>query len=138
MVINNEKITNDASVSFYVITKAFKEVPDGWYTKNVFNADAVIQSYAYLITLSGRGYGKETDVKEAIEKSFSGWKKDETQSTEEMSIFNNETKTIKSFIQGSQVVIVISSSTNEVGQDLMQGAIEEPIVTEEVYGNVWD
>ena len=121
MVIKNEKITNDASASFYVIANAFKDIPDGWYSKNVFNLDAVVQGYAYAISLSGKGYGKEKDVKDAIEKSFTGYKKDETQSTEVMSIFKNEKQTIKSYINGSQIIIVITSNLNETVQNEENG-----------------
>ena len=117
MVIKNEKITNDASASFYVIANAFKDIPDGWYSKEVFNLDAVVHGYAYAISLSGKGYGKEKDVKDAIEKSFSGYKKDETQTTEEMSIFKNEKQTIESFINRSQIIIVITRNQNETVQN---------------------
>jgi len=117
MVINNEKITNDASVSFYVIASAFKDIPDGWYSKKVFNLDAVAQGYAYVINLSGKGYGKEKDVKDAIEKTFAGYNKDDTQSTEEISIFKNEKQTIKSFIKNSQIIIVITNNINETAQN---------------------
>jgi hypothetical protein len=124
MVIYNEKITNDASVNFYVIANAYKDIPDGWYSKKVFNLDAVVQGYAYAISLSGKGIGKEKDVKEAIEKSFSGYKKDETQSTEEMSIFKNEKQTIKSFINNNQIIIVITSNLNE-NEELWEDFTEE-------------
>jgi hypothetical protein len=117
LVIKNEKITNDASVGFYVIASAFKDIPDGWYSKKVFNLDAVVQGYAYVISLSSKGYGKEKDVKEAIEKAFAGYKKDEAQSTEEISIFKNEKQTIKSFIKNSQIIIVITSNINETAQN---------------------
>jgi len=117
VVIENEKITNDASASFYVIANAYKDVPDGWYTRRVFNPDAVVQGYAYAISLSGKGYGKEKDVKDAIEKTFKGYKKDEIQTTEEMSIFKNEKQTIKSYIIGSQIIIVIASNQYETLQN---------------------
>jgi len=116
-LFSNERITNDASVSFYVIANAYKDVPDGWYTRRVFNPDAVVQGYAYAISLSGKGYGKEKDVKDAIEKSFKGYKKDEIQTTEEMSIFKNKKQTIKSYINGSQIIIVITSNQYEAHQN---------------------
>jgi len=112
-VINNEEITNDATFSFYVLANAYKEIPDGWYTKKVFNPEAVVQGYAYVISLSGKGYGKDKDVKDAIEQSFSGYKKDETLSTEETCILKNEKQTIKLFINESQIIIVITSNQNE-------------------------
>ncbi len=117
MVIKNEKITNDASVSFYVIANAFKEIPDGWYTKKVFNLESVVQGYAYVFSLSGKGYGKEKDVKEAIEKTFIGYKLDKTQSTEETSIFKNEKQTIVSYIKSSQIIFAIYNNSNESVQN---------------------
>lgn len=98
-VINNEKITNDASVSFYVIANAYKEVSDGWYTKMIFNPDAVVQGYAYAFSLSGKGYGKEEDVIDAIEKSFSGYKKDDTQSTDDVKLYSNDKQLLILFIK---------------------------------------
>jgi hypothetical protein len=128
-LISNEKITNDASVSFYVIATAFKDIPDGWYTRKVFNSESVVEGYGYAIDLSGKGYGKEKDVKDAIEKSFSGYKKDEAQSTENMSVFKNAKQTIKSFIENSEIIIVITSNLYE---DDTAAAVEE-VFEEEYY-----
>lgn len=122
LVVNNEKITNDASVSFYVFANPFKEIPDGWYTKKVFNLDATVQGYAYAISLSGKGRGKEKDVKDAIEKSFTGYKKDATESSEAMTVFKNEKQTIKSYLSNSsQIIIVITSNQNETAQNEQYG-----------------
>lgn len=117
LVIKNEKITNDASVGFYVLASAFKNIPDGWYSKKVFDLDAIVQGYAYVISLSAKGYGKEIDVKDAIEKALAGYKKDEAQSSKEISIFKNEKQTIKSFIKNSKIIIVITSNQNETVQN---------------------
>ena len=78
-IINNQKISNDATLSFSVIANAYVEVPNGWYSEQVFNPNANIRGYSYKINLLGKGYGKEKEVKEAIEKSFVGFKKDENQ-----------------------------------------------------------
>lgn len=51
---------------------ACKEISNGWYL-NFFNTDTFVQGYEYEIRLFGKGYGKEKDVKDAIEKSFSGY-----------------------------------------------------------------
>lgn len=113
LMISEEKITNDAALNFYVLGTAFQDVQDGWYTKKVFNPNAIVQGFAYAVNLIGKGYGKEKDVKDAIEKSFNGFKKDETQSTPEMNIYKNEKQTIKSYTNGSMIVIVISNLSNE-------------------------
>jgi hypothetical protein len=118
LVVRNEKITNDASVSFYVFANAFKDIPDGWYTKKVFNLDATVQGYAYAISLSGKGQGKGQDVKDEIEKSFIGYKKDPTESSEVMTVFKNEKQTIKSYLSNSsQIIIVITRNLNETVQN---------------------
>jgi hypothetical protein len=112
MVINYEKITKDAFVSFYVFASAFKDVPDGWYSKKAFNLDAGVQGYGYVISLTRKGNGKQKEVKDAIEKTFAGYTKDDSQSTEETSIFKNEKQTIKSYINNSQIIFVITSNIN--------------------------
>jgi len=113
LMISEEPITNDAELSFWVLGTAFQDVQDGWYTKKVFNPNAIVQGFAYAVNLIGKGYGKEKDVKDAIEKSFNGFKKDETQSTPEMNIYKNEKQTINSYTNGSMIVIVISNLSNE-------------------------
>lgn len=118
MVIKNEIINNDASVSFYVIANAFKDIPDGWYSKRVLNLESVVQGYAYVISLRGKGYGKEKDVKDAIEKTFTVYKKDEIQSIEGNNIFKNEKQTIHSFIMNDNgIVIYIKNNLNETDQN---------------------
>jgi hypothetical protein len=117
LVIKNKKITNDATVGFYVIANAFKDIPDGWYSKKGFDLDAIVQGYAYTISLLGKGSGKEKEVKNAIEKTFSGYKKDENQSNEIVNVFKNEKQIIKSYTNGSQIVIIITNSLNETFQD---------------------
>jgi hypothetical protein len=109
MVISSQKITNDASYSFYVITDAFKEVPNGWYSERVFNPDALIQTYAYLINVSGKGAGKEEDILTAIEKSLSGYRKDIEQYTQEVRTYTNNKQLVKLFIKNSQIIVVITS-----------------------------
>lgn len=121
MVINNEKITNDASIGFYVIANAYKEISDGWYTKKVFNPDAVVQGYGYVIRLFGKGYGKEKDVMDAIEKSFTGYKKDDAQSTDDVKIYSNDRQLLKLFINRSQIIVVITNNQQEVTQNEVYG-----------------
>jgi hypothetical protein len=117
MIIRNQKITNDASFNFYVIANAFKEVQDGWYSKRVLDIDASVQGYAYAINLSGKGYGKEKEVKEAIEKTFTNYKKDEVQSNDGMNVYKNDMHTVKSYLNGTQIVIVITNNINDMVQN---------------------
>ena len=57
------------------VANAYREVSNKWYTKKIFNLDAVIQGYACAFSLSAKGFSKEEDVIEAIGKSFLGYKK---------------------------------------------------------------
>jgi hypothetical protein len=117
MIKNNEKITNDASVSFYVFANAYKEIPDGWYKKNVFNQDAEVQGYAYAVSLSGKGYGKDKDVIDAIEKSFTGYKKDDAQSTDDLKIYTNDKQLLELFINRGQIIVFVTHKQQEISQN---------------------
>ena len=116
MAIENEKITNDASVSFYVYANAFKDEPDGWYSKKVFNLDAVVGAYTYEISLSGRGYGKGEAVISAFEGQLSGYKKEEVDNPD-VTVYRNKNKE----------VILRLSQTNNIWIHIMEViSIEEP------------
>jgi len=112
LLIKNERISKDATLNFYVIANAYKEVPDGWYTRRILNLDAAIESYVYMISLTGKGYGKEKEVKSEIEKTFKGYVKDESQSTTEINIFKNKTQKIQSYINQSNIILIISNELN--------------------------
>ncbi|MFZ4707347.1 MAG: WG repeat-containing protein [Bacteroidales bacterium] len=109
VMFENQKITNDATLSFYVLGDISKEVSDGWYTKKVFNPSAKNSGYAYVISLSGKGYGKEKNVADEIEKSLTSYKKDETQSSETIKVYNSDKQTVKINIESSRVVIMITA-----------------------------
>jgi hypothetical protein len=123
LVIKNEKLTKDASISFYVIADAFKETTVGWYSQKVFNAESIVQGYAYVVSLAGKGYNKEIIVKDAIEKSFTGYQKDDIQSNESMSIFKYKKQIIKTYMNGNQIIIYISNDLN--------GTVQYPKILEE-------
>lgn len=108
MMFDNQKITNDASLSFYVMGDVSKDVSDGWYSKKVFNPSAKASGFAYVISLSGKGYGKAKNVADEIEKSLTSYKKDETQSSETAKVYNGDKQTIKINTEGSRVVIMIT------------------------------
>lgn len=104
-LITNQKVTNDASYSFSVVAKPFTEEPDGWYTKKVFNPDAKVGGFVYNINLSGRGFGKAKNLREALEKSFVGYQKSGA-STGQMAIFENDKQNIKVMADGGSSVYV--------------------------------
>ena len=110
LMISNEKITNDASFSFYVIARPFQDVPDGWYTKKVLNTNAVVNGFAYVLNLHEKGNDKEDVVKAAIENSLTGYTKDATLSNENEVVYKNATQSVKIFIQNKNIVVVISLS----------------------------
>lgn len=104
MVIQNEKLTNDASFSFRVIANAYKKIPDGWYTKKVFNPDAEVQGYAYDISLTGKGFGKAEKVFEAIEKTLTGY---ERSNNGYFDIYKNDKQVISIGWDGNEVWLKI-------------------------------
>jgi hypothetical protein len=112
-LIINEMVTNDAKLNFYVFASAYMEIPDGWYSKFVFNPDASIDGFAYEIKIGGRGTGKEKDVLQAIEQSLDGYQKDEEQSNEELTVYSKENQLVKFYIQGSRIIVILMNEVQE-------------------------
>jgi hypothetical protein len=103
LVLSNEKITNDASVNFYVFGSPW--VSDGWWDY-IFTPTSNISGFAYEINLSLKGYGKEDVVKKAIEASLAGYSKDES-STESVSVFKNATQTVTLVTKSGSVTVIV-------------------------------
>lgn len=120
-VLSSKKITNDASYDFYVLGSTHDEITvtkQGWYgayedTDYQFNGANKPTSYAYSISLSGKGYGKEEAVISAIEGKLSGYKKDEDKSDDDVTYYSNENKEIKLFEISGNIIIVISNVISE-------------------------
>ncbi len=127
LMFENQKITNDATLSFYVLGDVTKEVTDGWYSQRVFNPNAKTTGYAYIITLSAKGYGKEKNVVEEIEKSLTSYKKDETQSSETVKVYNSTQQTIKISSENARIVIVITPFVDPVALAKEQARIADSI-----------
>ena len=121
-VISSKKITNDASYDFYVFGSAhdeiilsmYKQIRQGSsryrlyeYTDYKFNGTKKPTSYAYSISLSGKGYGKGEAIISAIEGKLSGYKKDEERSDDDATYYSNETKEIKLVKDSRNIFIVI-------------------------------
>lgn len=120
-VISSKQITNDASYNFYVLGSTHDEitvVKQSYYgnyedTDYQFNGKNKPTSYAYSISLSGKGYGKEEAVISAIEGKLNGYKKDEEQSDDDVIYYSNENKEIKLFEKSGNIIIVISNIISE-------------------------
>lgn len=112
LFISNKKITNDATYNFYVIANAFTMEDRNGFLSKTLNATSKANGFAYTINLSGKGNGKEKEVKEAIEKTFSGYTKDESLSNEVFHTYKNDKQAILTNISGNQIIIIIVSYTN--------------------------
>lgn len=109
LLIQNEKISNIASLSFYVEANAYKEVPDGWYTTRLFNPEELVKGYIYVINLTGKGLGKEENVFKQFESLLSDYKIDDAFSTENQKYFNSKDgkKSVRLEKSNNQVIIFI-------------------------------
>ncbi|MFM7629879.1 MAG: WG repeat-containing protein [Algoriphagus sp.] len=113
-LLNNVRITSDASLNFSVWAVSHVEVPDGWYTKSVFNAAAPVLGFVYKINLSGRGYDKAEQVLAEIEKTIKGLQKDEIESAEQgYIVYKNATQQIYLQTSGNQVILSIFKANQE-------------------------
>jgi hypothetical protein len=136
-VLSGKKITNDASYSFYVVGSAYDTYTDrsGWYptTKRTFNSKNKPTSYAYSISLSGKGYGKGEAVISAIQGKLSGFKKDENRSDEGTSVYTDGKKEISLFDRRGSIIIIISPESGEGGDMSEYEAAEQEEEVEEYY-----
>jgi hypothetical protein len=103
-IFSNEKITNDAAINFYIIGNPW--VSNGYYDYN-FNSDFKPKGFAYVINLSGKGYGKEENVKAELEKTLTGYTKDVSKSSEMTSVFKNSKQEVTIYSKSGSVVILI-------------------------------
>lgn len=114
-VLSSKKITNDASYDFYVFgythdgITVTKQSSNGPYEDidYQFNGKNKPTSYAYSISLSGKGYGKGEAVISAIEGKLSGYKKFEEESDDDVTYYSNENKEIKLSKGRGKIIIVI-------------------------------
>jgi hypothetical protein len=109
LLFEDQKISNDASLSFYVLGILSQEVSDGWYSKRIFNPTAIPDGYAYIIELSGNGADQAEKVTEIIEKSLVSFKKDVNGSTEVLNIYNNNNQSVKIQYENTKIIIVITA-----------------------------
>ena len=116
-VISSKKITNDASYDFYVLGSTYDKITvtkQSWYgtyetSDYQFNGKNKPTSYAYAISLSGKGYDKGEAVISAIESKLSGYKKDEEKSTDDETYYSSENKEIRLFEKRGKIFLVISN-----------------------------
>lgn len=78
-VITDEKISNDASLNFYVIAKAFN---GDSYSGRSFNPEFNPLGFVYIINLNGKAVLKQKEILKAFETSFTGFTKIADQSNE--------------------------------------------------------
>jgi hypothetical protein len=116
-VVSEKKITNDANYSFFVLGNAYDTYLEriGWYqtTIKTFNSKNKPTSYAYSISLSGKGYGKGEAVISAIQGKLSGFKKDENRSDENTSIYTDGNKEIRMLKRSAYIKIYIDSQISQ-------------------------
>lgn len=106
LVQRNQRITNDAYYDFYVLGTAYDQTTSGgWYsyTTYTFNSSYKPFAYAYMIHLSGKGYGKEEAVITAIQNKLTGYTKDGSGN-----IYYNEEREISVYENRGNIVVRIS------------------------------
>jgi hypothetical protein len=116
LIMEGIEITNDATFDFYVIANAYKEIPDGWYSRTVFNNDAHVEGYGYVIHLTNKGVGKAGEVKDALEETFYGYQLDENEASETRSVFKKDNKSITLVLKNDQIIVLITSNNDESNQ----------------------
>lgn len=113
LLISDEKITNDASLDFYILGNPWESYQvnngDGWYSytsteyriKQNFNSNG----FAYIIKLSGKGIGKEDALVKSIEASLNGYTLDDVDNKMEDSVAYKNSK---------QKVLIVNKNSGQV------------------------
>ena len=117
-VISDKKITNDASFNFYVLGHTHNKITvtkngySGTYkdTEYKFNGANKPNIYAYSISLSGKGYGKNEAVISAIQGKLSGYKENDDSSEENTFIYTDGKKEIELYEKSGDIIILIRQS----------------------------
>ena len=113
-VINEKKITKDAYLSFYVGGKSYEQVSvergDAWYTytetENVFKQSNKLNFFRFEIHLTGKGYGKESDLIKALEHKLVGYTKNTNKSNSSNLYYDNGNKIV--LLQKDAYAVTIS------------------------------
>jgi hypothetical protein len=127
-VLSNKKITNDARYSFYVLGDAYDittVTKQGWYgayidTELKFNGQNKPYSYAYLISLSGKGYGKEDAVISAIQSQLSGYNRNWDKSTDDSFWYSDSITDIGLYERNGNIIVLLRNKTLDEEQDYVE------------------
>jgi hypothetical protein len=108
LLVADEKISSEASLSFAVFANAYKVIPDEEKPMLIFNPDVLSSAFKYTIRLSGKGKGKEKSIMEALEKSLKGMKKNEALSDDSGHFFSSNTCMTEFKFQPGLISILIT------------------------------
>lgn len=140
-IISSEKISEDASMDFYIVAEPWTQ--KGYYDPWKFDANTSKMVYMYFIKLNGRGFGRVEAVKTAFENSLKGMKKNVSESDENASIYENDKQKVAIITEEEDediIGIVIGfletkKKTNEVSSGYGDSVDEEgdPIEEKDIY-----
>lgn len=134
VLINNEKLSNDASMSFYVLGSPWIKSSSGWYGYNYdFKSDYVPVGFAYKIFLKNKAKGKGRDIVKGIRDIFSGYVTDESKSKDNVVALKNSSQYV--FIvdesKSNDIIVVVEPLSNfEVAGD---SDAAEPVIDKTSY-----
>ena len=98
------------SLDFYILGSPW--IPYGYYDYSFdFNSKPV--GFAYLVKLSGKGYGKSDAVKTAIETLLTGYTKDAAASTGSETVYKNAKQSVKLSSSNENVIIIVTSLNSD-------------------------
>jgi hypothetical protein len=112
-VIKSQKITKDASLSFYIISNPYTSIIDGWYERKVFNPAAKVYGYMYVIELSRKGKGKAEQVIDAIENSLKDYNQD-TGPDKSVKVYKNTDQSITLRESRGSVIVFINKVVSKL------------------------
>ena len=113
----------------------------GWYRytdiEYQFNGEHKPESFGYIISLSGKGFGKSEFVVDAVLSKLTGYKKDVDKSSDDQHVFSDEKKEIRIFDRNGRIFILITPTTKaEKTEEVVQDV--EELETQVAYFKIQD
>jgi hypothetical protein len=112
-IFYNQKITNDAYLSFSVIAKPFESQQGGLSSKKGFNPSAPVRGFIFRIGLTGNDNNQEDEVLGAIESSLAGFTPSPDNADGKAKEFSNATHSVRLRKGYSEIFLSITEKKSD-------------------------
>lgn len=111
-VIQKKRLSKDATYSFWIIARASKIVPDGWYSKTVYDSSAKPTAFAFTIELPFADDKKADKLMREFVNKMSKYEVDSKLTTKDVRAYKNQNNLIRIYKNSQYALIVLVDKLN--------------------------